>query len=121
MFVDYLVGELVIDKERMYIIGLSMGGFGIWDMLVKYFNLFVVVVLICGGGCLEIVDNFMYILIWVFYGDVDKVVLVDFIWCMVVVFENCDVKIWYMEYEGVGYNFWSEIYVNEEFYFWFLE
>ena len=48
--VKYITNTYPIDKNRIYLIGLSMGGFGVWDMLARFPGRFAAGIPICGGG-----------------------------------------------------------------------
>lgn len=66
--------EFNIDPNRIYITGLSMGGFGTWDILAHYPNLFAAAVPICGGGTPAKAKLFAHMPIWIWYGQIDNVV-----------------------------------------------
>ncbi|MCL2013418.1 MAG: prolyl oligopeptidase family serine peptidase [Oscillospiraceae bacterium] len=59
------------DKERLYVMGISMGGFGTWELLKRYPEKIAAAVPICGGGDPEAVENFKDVPIWAFHGDRD--------------------------------------------------
>jgi len=63
-----------IDTNRIYITGLSMGGFGTFDAIERYPNLFAAAVPVCGGGDLTKVPLIAHIPIWIFHGSEDFVV-----------------------------------------------
>ncbi len=66
--------EFNIDPKRIYITGLSMGGFGTWDILAHYPHLFAAAVPICGGGTPSKAKLFAQMPIWIWYGQIDNVV-----------------------------------------------
>ncbi len=61
-----------IDADRVYVVGLSMGGFGTWDIISRYPDLFAAAVPICGGGPIDKVDVLKNIPIYTFHGTADK-------------------------------------------------
>ena len=63
-----------IDPARIYIMGLSMGGFGTWGMLAAYPDYFAAAVPVCGGGNAEAAALFKYVPVWAFHGTLDTVV-----------------------------------------------
>ena len=63
-----------IDEDRIYVVGLSMGGFGTWDILARYPNLFAAGVPICGGGPSDKIDVLKNIPIYTFHGSSDTTV-----------------------------------------------
>jgi predicted peptidase len=72
--VDRLAGELPIDKNRLYITGLSMGGYGTWDAIQRRPDFFAAAVPICGGGDTAEALKLTKMAIWAFHGDRDSVV-----------------------------------------------
>ena len=63
-----------IDSSRIYVVGLSMGGFGTWDIISRYPELFAAAVPICGGGPTDKIDVLKNIPIYTFHGTKDTAV-----------------------------------------------
>ena len=63
-----------IDTTRIYVTGISMGGFATWEVLQRYPNLFAAAIPICGGGDLEYAAKLKNMPIWAFHGKEDKTV-----------------------------------------------
>lgn len=63
-----------VDKNRLYITGLSMGGFGTWDMITRHPDLFAAAMPICGGGDPTKAHLLVDLPIWNFHGAKDAVV-----------------------------------------------
>jgi len=119
--VDHLAEELPVDKQRMYVTGLSMGGFGTWNLLAKHPKLFAAAVPICGGGDTKTASTIKHIPIWVFHGDKDEAVNIQRSREMVNAVKDAGgQEIKFTEYEGVGHNSWSQTYDNQEVYDWLL-
>lgn len=72
--IDELLEKYAIDKNRIYITGLSMGGYGTFDALARYPDLFAAGVPVCGSGDPNTVDRFKDIPIWIYTGAEDPVV-----------------------------------------------
>ena len=72
--VEKLVAELPVDKSRLYITGLSMGGFGTWDAIQRRPDFFAAAIPICGGGDTAEAPKLTKLPIWAFHGDHDGVV-----------------------------------------------
>lgn len=72
--VDALAAELPVDANRIYITGLSMGGFGAWDAIARRPDLFAAAVPICGGGDPAQAPKLKTLPIWAFHGEKDPVV-----------------------------------------------
>ncbi|NNC95423.1 MAG: prolyl oligopeptidase family serine peptidase [Chitinophagales bacterium] len=72
--VDQIILELPVDTNRIYITGLSMGGFGTFDAISRYPNLFAAAVPVCGGGDVSKASEIAHIPIWIFHGALDEAV-----------------------------------------------
>lgn len=71
---DKLEKEYAIDKDRIYVTGLSMGGYGTFDLLVRYPERFAAAAPICGGGDLTRAFLLEKTPLWIFHGGQDEVV-----------------------------------------------
>jgi predicted peptidase len=69
--VDRLAVELPVDGERIYITGLSMGGFGVWDAIERRPTYFAAAIPICGGGDMAQAAKLKNLPLWAFHGDAD--------------------------------------------------
>ncbi len=72
--IDDLIENYAIDENRIYITGLSMGGYGTFDALARYPDLFAAGVPVCGSGDEGSVDRFKDIPLWIYTGAEDPVV-----------------------------------------------
>ena len=72
--VQKLSGEYPVDKNRLYITGLSMGGFGTWDLITRYPDTFAAAMPVCGGGDPSKAYLLKDLPIWNFHGALDNVV-----------------------------------------------
>ncbi len=114
-------GSLKIDRRRMYVTGLSMGGFGSWLLMDRYPKLFAAGMPICGGGNAATAKNLVNIPIWAFHGGADRVVKPELSKLMIEKIEKAGGKKAKLTiYPGVGHNSWSRAYANEEVYKWLL-
>jgi len=66
--------KLPVDTNRIYITGLSMGGFGTYDAIERYPNLFAAAVPVCGGGDVSLAPKIASIPMWIFHGAEDPAV-----------------------------------------------
>jgi predicted peptidase len=69
-----LIKTMPIDSNRIYITGLSMGGFGTYDAIERYPNLFAAAVPVCGGGDASKAASIARLPIWIFQGAEDPAV-----------------------------------------------
>jgi predicted peptidase len=119
--VDAVCSEYRVDRDRMYLTGLSMGGFGSWDMAAKHPGLFAAIAPICGGGDPEQAKNMKDIPIWVFHGGKDPVVPIQRSKDMVEALKAAGNKVKFTVYPDAGHDSWTEAYNNPELYKWFLK
>lgn len=120
--VRHLVAEHQADPDRLYITGLSLGGFGTWDAIQREPDLFAAAVPICGGGDIRRVRDIKNLPIWVFHGSDDKNVKVDCSRRMVSALKNIgNRKVKYTEYEGVAHNSWDRAYADKEMIEWLFK
>jgi len=125
---DEALKNYKVDPERVYLTGLSMGGFGSWALAASHPERFAAVAPICGGG--NVIDVLLpnkaaaskSLPIWAFHGAKDPVVKLEESERMVDAFKragNQDVKL--TVYPEAQHDSWTETYNNEELYKWFLE
>ena len=66
--------DLSIDTDRLYLMGLSMGGFGVWDLIMRFPNMFAGAVALCGGADVSQASSLTTMPIWAVHGTSDNVV-----------------------------------------------
>lgn len=76
--IEVSVASLPVDPDRVYITGLSMGGFGTFDALGRRPDLFAAAIPVCGGGDVSKAQSYAHIPIWILTGAEDNVVKPDF-------------------------------------------
>jgi predicted peptidase len=116
--VEALQKEFSIDDKRIYITGLSMGGYGTWDALAKRPELFAAAVPICGGGEPAQVSKMKDVPIWAFHGSDDKTVPPERSREMIEALKDAGGQPKYTEYPGVGHNSWAQTYSDPALYEW---
>ncbi len=72
--IDQAVSTLPVDTNRIYITGLSMGGFGTFDAISRQPDRFAAAVPVCGGGDVSLAPSIAHLPIWIFHGALDSVV-----------------------------------------------
>ena len=112
--------ELPIDPQRIYITGLSMGGFGTWSALALEPKLFAAAIPICGGGDPNSVEKFAKVPIWAFHGDADQTVKVESTRSMIEALKKNGSEPKYTEYPGVNHDSWTRTYKDPALYAWLL-
>ena len=118
--IDEVSAKHSVDKTRIYLTGLSMGGFGTWATAAEYPKKFAAVAPICGGGKVEWAKKYGKLPIWNFHGDKDGAVPVTLSRTMVEAIKKAGGNVTYTEYPGVGHNSWNKAYDNPKLYEWFL-
>lgn len=117
----HLVAEHQADPDRLYITGLSLGGFGAWDAIQREPTLFAAAIPICGGGDIRRVQPIKRLPIWIVHGADDKNVPVE---CSRRMAESLKLagnrKVQYTEYEKAAHNVWDRAYANPEVLEWLL-
>lgn len=116
--VDAMLEDAAVDKHRVYLAGLSMGGYGSWDALARRPELFAAAIPICGGGNVKHAASFKQVPIWCFHGDADAVVPVERSREMIAALKAAGGKPRYTEYSGVGHNSWTQTFANDETFQW---
>ena len=71
---DKVEKDYPVDKERIYVCGMSMGGYGTIDVAGKYPDRIAAAVAICGGGSLKYACNLTKVPLWVQHGTNDRAV-----------------------------------------------
>jgi len=75
--IDELLATQPIDPRRLYVVGLSMGGYGTWDLISRLPQRFAAAVPICGGGDPSQASGLVHLPLWAFHGAQDPVVSVE--------------------------------------------
>ena len=118
--VETFIKEFPVDPRRVYVTGLSMGGYGTWDVIQRWPDLFAAAMPLCGGGDSHLAWKMRSLPIWVFHGDRDTAVPVVRSRQMVAALWQCDANVRYREYPDVGHNCWSMTYADHAVMEWFF-
>lgn len=118
MAVRQLIDAGKVDPKRVYVTGLSMGGYGTWYASVAKDSPFVAAAPICGGGDPSWVERYVDYPLWIFHGDNDSAVAVERSREMVAAIKEAGGNPKYTEYPGVGHDSWTETYANDDFFTW---
>lgn len=109
---DTMIKDSAVNENRVYITGLSMGGYGTWDALARRPGLFAAAMPICGGGDPKTASRFANVPLWCFHGDKDEAVPVERSREMIDALKAAGGMPKYTEYEGVGHNSWAQTYAD---------
>jgi len=120
-FIDTLVEGYNIDIHRIYLTGMSMGGFGTWYLAMAYPEKFAAIAPICGGGMSWNAKVLNKIPVWAFHGAKDPVVPLFESENMIETLKNCGAKeVKFTVYPEAKHDSWTETYMNKDLYKWFL-
>jgi len=114
------INKYSIDTERIYITGLSMGGYGTWDMIARFPGMFAAAIPICGGGDENTAKDIANIPIWAFHGTLDKVVPVTRSRNMINAIKNEGGNPKYTEVQTKGHFVWNTAYSTTGIWNWFF-
>ncbi|MGE5608986.1 MAG: prolyl oligopeptidase family serine peptidase [Bacillota bacterium] len=117
---DEIMASYRVDADRVYLTGLSMGGFGTWDLAMRSPGRFAAIAPICGGGNPVMAFRIKDIPAWVFHGEADPVVPLQRSVEMVEALKKVKADVKFTTYPGVGHDSWTQTYENPELYTWFL-
>jgi predicted peptidase len=136
---DQAIREFHGDPERVYLTGLSMGGYGVYHLALAHPNRFAALAVVCGGllphtttiavqqspltkGATDPYAFTAHALkdfpLWIFHGDSDAVIPVDESRRLVAELRREGADVHYTEYAGVGHNAWDRAYGEEELWRW---
>ena len=121
LLLDELIINNNIDPDRVYLTGLSMGGFGTWDLATRSPLRFAAIAPVCGGGNPDLACQLKDIPTWVFHGAKDKVVFPYQSERMVEALKACGGNVKYTLYPEADHDSWTNAYSNPELYDWFLQ
>ena len=118
---DDVAATYAVDTDRVYLTGLSMGGFGTWETATAYPDRFAAIAPICGGGNKYRVPALKDVPTWVFHGEDDGAVPIAASEEMVNALKTAGGDVQFTRYPGVGHDSWTPTYDNPELYAWFLK
>lgn len=116
----HLKKTMRVDPNKIYLTGLSMGGFGTWNLASKYPGEFAAIAPVCGGGDSSEAWKLRHIPIWCFHGAKDDVVLPAESEKMVKAARRYNPSVKFTLYPEANHNSWDLTYDNDSLYQWFL-
>ncbi len=118
---ENIFGEYSVDANRVYVTGLSMGGYGTWDLLVRHTDMFAAAIPICGGCDVDKAEQLADMPIKTFHGELDDVVLPNGTKAMyerLCSLGNKDVSL--KIYPELAHGIWGYVYETDGLFEWLL-
>lgn len=116
--IDSMLAAGGIDASRIYATGISMGGYGTWDIVCRRPELFAAALPICGGGDTAMAPAIASLPVWTFHGSADDAVPVCRSRRMVSALWEAGSNAHYREYPDAGHNVWTRTYRDPEVLAW---
>lgn len=113
-----LIKTMPVDTNRIYITGLSMGGFGTYDAIERYPHLFAAAVPVCGGGDTSKVASIAHLPIWIFHGSEDPAVNPVFSLDMLSALTHAGAHPGFTQYPETGHFSWLGAYRDAAMFEW---
>jgi predicted peptidase len=118
---DHVSSQLNIDPDRVYLTGLSMGGYGTWRLAAKHPERFAAAVPVCGGGKPEaMAKGLASVPIWAFHGAKDDAVPLKESQQMVDAVKRAGGDVKLTVYPDLAHNSWTTTYDNQAVFDWLL-
>lgn len=117
---DHIEVSLPIDKNKIYVTGLSMGGFATWNLAQAAPERFAAIAPICGGGNLDRVCIMRDVPVWAFHGAKDMAVPFEESERMVQRLKEFGSDVKFTLYPDVGHDAWTKAYQDQQLYDWLL-
>ncbi len=117
---DDIIAAYQVDISRIYLTGLSMGGYGTWSWASSEPRRFAAIAPFCGGGNPEEAYKIGNTPTWVFHGEEDKAVPITESEKMVEALGKAGGNVRFTRYSNTGHLCWDEAYDSGILYDWFL-
>lgn len=123
LLLDRIIADYHVDTLRIYLTGLSRGGFGVLDWVLYKPHRFAAIAPICGASNYHVLTaNILKDTpAWVFHGGMDEIIPVVFSENLVKALQEQGANARLTIYPDAGHDAWTETYLNPELYGWFLE
>lgn len=117
---DELEKDYRLDNDRVYLTGVSMGGFGTFNTATKYPHRFTAIIPVCGGGDKTQAEVIKHLPTWVFHGRKDDIVPISSSESMVKAMRKFGSDAKFTIYPEADHDSWTDTYNNIEIYSWLL-
>ena len=117
---DEIESKYNVDKSRVYLTGLSMGGHATWSLAIQNPERFAAIIPVCARGYSQDVFVLKDVPVWVFHGEKDDIVPISDGQKMVDALEHAGGSVKFTIYPEANHDSWTETYNNPEIYEWLL-
>lgn len=119
--IDWAAGEYHADKSRISLTGLSMGGFGTWEMAQLFPESFSAIAPVCGGGMTWRCGALKDTPVRAFHGALDEVVPLSYSAGMADAVNACGGHAELTVFQGDGHNSWDSAYLRTDVTDWLIK
>jgi predicted peptidase len=110
--------DFSIDQDRVYIVGQSMGGLGVWSLLQNYRGRWAAAIVMCAFDNFLDVPAIAEVPLWVFQGDADRSVPVTTVRSMMAELKKAHAKVRYTEYHKSDHDVWNKAFAEPDLLSW---
>ena len=119
--IENLLEKYRIDRDRIYLTGISMGGYATWSLSIKYPDMFAAIAPMCGGGSPWQSYKIKHLPVWAFHGALDRIIPYEKTREMVESLKDFKANVKFTLYPDAEHDCWTRSYNNPELYEWFLQ
>lgn len=120
--VRYWLDSGLVDRNRVYVGGLSMGGMGTYELVWRMPGVFAAAFPICGGANVDkLLRNKKHTAFWIFHGSDDNIVPVEFSREIYDGLKKRGADVKYTEYPGVNHGSWNNVFKEKELASWLFK
>lgn len=117
-WLDHIERKYRVDRARIVLSGISMGGYGTWAWAAAQPNRFAGILPVCGGGDPKTAPAIRDVPAWVVHGDEDRAVPVEQSREMVAALRAAGARVRYDEIPGGGHDVWTDLFARDDLYAW---
>src|SRR5690606_23353100 len=114
-FINEFKEKPFVDKDRIYVGGLSMGGMGTFEILRRERSTFAAAFAICGGDNVQNVKKYRKVPLWIFHGEMDDVVPPKYSEIVVNELRRLGSDVKYTNYPDANHNSWTPAFAEPDF------
>lgn len=119
--VDEVIAKYPVDPKRVYLVGLSRGGYGVWRMAINHPDKYAAMISICAASIPNLYAGRLTNLpVWFFHGEKDRVVPVSVTTTAYGLMQGRNARVKMTLYPELGHDCWTKTFENEAIYDWLL-